>query len=102
MHTTYSLRQLWLGHLSLHEAFWRWMFTYGLILNLVTTMAALALFLAEAPIVLAVIIHLLPLPYSILAATGTWRSADRYQGNPLHPAAAKAVIVIWVVILLFL
>jgi hypothetical protein len=102
MNAAHSLKQLWLGHLSLHEAFWRWLITYGLVLNLVATMIALALVLAEVSIIVVAIIHFLPLPYSLLAATGAWRSADRYQGNPLHPAAAKAVIVIWVVFLLFL
>jgi hypothetical protein len=99
---TISLKQLWLGQLPLREAFWRWLITYDLILNLVATLAALTIVLAEAPIVLAVVVHFLPLPYSLLAGTGAWRSADRYKGNPLHATAAKAAVVIWVVFLLFL
>ncbi len=102
MNTANSLKQLWLGQLPLREAFWRWLITYDLILNLFATMAALTLVLAEAPIVLAAVVHFLPLPYSLFAATGTWRSADRYEGNPFHATAAKAIVVIWVVILLFL
>ena len=102
MNTTISLKQLWLGQLPLREAFWRWLITYDLILNLVATMAALTLVLAEAHIVLAAVVHFLPLPYSLFAATGTWRSADRFEGNPFHATAAKAIIVIWVVFLLFL
>ena len=91
-----SLKQLWLGQLPLREAFWRYAITYDLILNLAATMAALTLILRDAPITLAVFIHFLPLPYSLFAATGTWRSADRYEGNPLHATAAKAAIVIWI------
>ena len=102
MNTTNSLKQLWFGQLPLHEAFWRWLITYGLVMNLVATMIALALVLAEVSIIVVAIIHFLPLPYSILAATGTWRSADRYEGNPFHATAAKAVIVSWFVFLLFL
>lgn len=102
MNTTVSLKQLWLGKLSLREAFWRWLITYDLILNLVATIVALTLVLAEAPIILAAVVHFLPLPYSLFAATGAWRSADRYKGNPFHATAAKAAIVIWVVFLLFL
>ena len=102
MNTTVSLKQLWLGQLPLREAFWRWLITYGLVLNLVATMAALILVLVEAPIILAAIIHFLPLPYSLLAATGAWRSAERYTGNPFHVTAAKAATLIWVVFLLFL
>ena len=80
-----SLKALWLGQLPLREAFWRYAITYDLILNLAATMAALTLVLAEAPIVLAAIAHFLPLPYSLFAATGAWRSADRYEGNPFMP-----------------
>ena len=91
-----SLKQLWLGQLSLPEAFWRYAITYDLILNLAATTTALTLILAEGPIVFAAIIHFLPLPYSLFAAIGTWRSADRYEGNPAHAAAAKVVILIWI------
>ena len=102
MNTAISLKQLWLGQLPLREAFWRWLITYDLILNLVATIAALTLVVAEAPIILAVVVHFLPLPYSLVAATGTWRSAARFEGNPFHATAAKAIIVIWVVFLVFL
>jgi hypothetical protein len=98
---TISLKQLWLGQLPLREAFWRWLITYDLILNLFATLVALTLILAEAPIVLAAVVHFLPLPYSLFAATGAWRSADRFEGNQFHAKAAKAIIVIWVAFLLF-
>ena len=102
MNTAVSLRQLWLGHLPLREAFWRWLVTYGLVLNLVATMIALIFVLAEASIILAAIIHFLPLPYSLFAATGAWRSADRYEGNPFHATAVKAAIIIWFMFLLII
>ena len=71
--------------------------TYDLVLNLAATLAALTFILAELPSAFAVIVHFLPLPYSLFAAIGTWRSADRYEGNPFHAAAAKvALIVIWI------
>ena len=97
-----SLNRLWLGQLPLREAFWRYAITYDLILNLAATIAALTLILVEAPIILAAIVHFLPLPYSLFAATGTWRSADRYDGNPSVANAVKAVIILWVGFLVFL
>ena len=96
-----SLMALWQGQLPLREAFWRYAITYDLILNLAATMAALTLVLAEAPIILAAIVHFLPLPYSLFAATGTWRSADHYEGNPLHASIAKIAIIIWIGFWLF-
>jgi len=91
-----SLKQLWLGQLPLRESFWRYAVTYDLVLNVGATLAALAFILADFPIAFAVIVHFLPLPYSIFAATGTWRSADRYQGNPFHAGAAKFALIMWV------
>ena len=69
---------------------------FTLILNLAATIAALTLILVEAPIILAAIVHFLPQPYSLFAATGTWRSADRYEGNASLANAAKIVIIIWI------
>lgn len=101
--TLYALlKALWLGQLPLREAFWRYAITYDLILNLAATMAALTLVLVEAPIILAAIVHFLPLPYSLLAATGAWRSADRYEGNPSLANAARIAIIIWIGFWLFL
>jgi hypothetical protein len=91
-----SFRQLWLGQLPLHEAFWRYAITYDLMLNIAATLAALAFVLADTPIAFAAIVHFLPLPYSLFAATGSWRSADHYQGNPFHAAAAKFALIIWI------
>ena len=91
-----SLKALWLGQLPLREAFWRFAITYDLILNLAATLAALTFILADSPIAFAVIVHFLPLPYSLFAAIGTWRSADRYDGNPSYSAVAKIVLIIWI------
>ena len=97
-----SLTQLWLGQLPLQEAFWRYLITYDLILNLAATFTALSLFLTEAPVFLAAIVHFLPLPYSLFAGIGAWRSADRFEGNPNLANAAKLSIIIWIGFWLFL
>jgi hypothetical protein len=96
MKVSTSLKALWLGQLPLREAFWRYAITYDLILNLAATLAALTFILADTPIAFAVIVHFLPLPYSLFAAIGTWRSADRYDGNPSHAATAKIALIIWI------
>ena len=95
------LMQLWRGQLPLQEAFWRYLITYDLILNLCATLSALTAVLASAPIALAAVLHLLPVPYSLFAATGAWRSADRYEGNPSLANAAKIAIIIWIGFWLF-
>lgn len=89
------LQQLWLGQQPLPVAFWRFLVTYDLALNLAATLASLTVVLAQGPIALAAVLHLLPVPYSALAATGTWRSANRYTGNPDFATAAKIMSVLW-------
>ena len=101
MKVTTKLRQLWLGQLPLQEAFWRYLITYDLILNLGATLSALTAVLADAPIALAVVLHLLPVPYSFFAATGAWRSAGRFEGDPSLANAAKIAIIIWIGFWLF-
>ena len=96
-----SFKQLWRGQLPLPEAFWRYLITYDLILNLMATTASLTTILAGAPIALALVLHLLPVPYSLFAATGAWRSADRFEGNPSLANAAKIAIIIWIGFWLF-
>jgi hypothetical protein len=95
-----SLQQLWRGELPLPVAFWRYLITYDLTLNLGATLASLSVVLAEGPIALAALLHFLPVPYSLLAATGTWRSANRYTGNPNLANAAKIATLLWVITML--
>lgn len=90
-----SLRQLWRGQLPLGEAFWRYSIVYNLLLNVLATATAAALVVNKAPIALAVIAHLASLPYSICAAIGMWRSADRYAGPRLYADAAKVAVMVW-------
>jgi hypothetical protein len=96
MNAAISLKQLWLGQLPLREAFWRYAITYDLVLNIAATIAALAFILSDTPIAIAVIVHFLPLPYSLFAATGAWRSANSYQGNSFHVTAAKFALILWI------
>jgi hypothetical protein len=90
-----SLRELWLGRLPLDVAFWRYAIVYGLALNVAATGAALALIVLDAPIAAAVIVHLSPVPYSVLATCGVWRSADRYPGRRDIASWAKAAVIVW-------
>lgn len=90
-----GLKDLWRGQLPLETAFWRYAILYGLVLNAVATGAALVLILRDASIALAVILHLLPVPYSVVAMCGVWRSADRYSGPKVNATAARAGVVAW-------
>lgn len=89
------LKDLWHGQLPLDVAFWTYAIVYGLALNVVATGAALVLIVLDVPIAIAIVVHLLPAPYSVLAIGGVWRSADRYPGRQTIASAAKASVIAW-------
>jgi hypothetical protein len=94
-----ELKDLWLGRLPLHVAFWRHAVTYGFLLNLVTTGAFMILMALDMPVALAIVVHFLPVPYLVLAACGVWRSADRFHGSAAISQAAKVGVLAWCVFL---
>ncbi len=83
--------------MPLGRAFWLYAIVYGTLANLVATLLALATVSSGLPAWLAVAVFLLPLPYNVTAAVGTWRSAGRYSGNPLWATAARVAVVVWVI-----
>jgi hypothetical protein len=89
------IKDLWLGRLPLDVAFWTYAIIYGLALNVAATAAALALIVLDAPIALAIAVHLLPVPYSVLATCGVWRSAEHYAGPPIVSTTIKAGVIAW-------
>jgi len=76
-----KLRALWRGQLPLEVAFWHFAIYYGLIVNVLATTVSIVLLLADAPIGLALIVHVVPLPYSVVtvfgALSGLVRAVDR-------------------------
>jgi len=90
----HRLRALWRGELPLEVAFWHYAIYYGLIVNLAFSTIALVLFLNDAPIALVAAVHLLPVPYSVLAAVGVWRSARRH-GTGKFANFARIGVLAW-------
>ena len=88
------LGKLWRGQLPLEIAFWHYAIYYGLILNLAVSTISIVLLLNDAPFTLVVPVHLVPLPYSVLAAVGVWRSARR-RGSGKFPHFARIGVIAW-------
>jgi hypothetical protein len=89
------LKLLWLGYLPLEAAFWQYAIFYGFLFNVAATAAALFLVVLDVPIAIAIIVHLLPVPYSILAMAGVWRSADRYGSQGSFSLVARLAVIVW-------
>lgn len=111
-----TLRNLWAGRLPLRDAFWTYAVFWGLLINVAAGVAALALIVADkaaapaaAPGVaagatmlslLAVAVHLAPLPYNVIALVGVWRSAGRPDSPPSAALAARsAMLAVFVALL---
>ena len=90
-----KLRALWRGELPLEVAFWHYAIYYGLIVNLLTTTLSIVLLLADAPIVLVIAVHLIPLPYSAVTVFGVWRSADRRGQRDKFANFARIGVLAW-------
>jgi hypothetical protein len=97
-----SILALWHGEVSLSQAFWSVTLLYGTLINLIGTGLMFAALLTGLPSLIAIAMHLLPLPYNVLALVGVWRSASAYKGRPSHAAAAQTVAALWFILMLLL
>jgi hypothetical protein len=74
------LLALWRGDLPLGEAFWIWTVFGGLLVNISTSIAFLALISVDLPWVALIVGYGLSLPYNLVTVVGVWRSAARHDG----------------------
>jgi hypothetical protein len=96
-----SLIALWRGDFPLGQAFWHYAIAYGTIANILATAAAIAAVLAGLPDAVAIGLHFLPLPYVVTALVGVWRSANKYRGDPTWAGIAKAAVILWAALMVF-
>ncbi len=94
-----TLRRLWAGELPLREAFWTWAVGGGLVVNIATTLAFLALISMDRPIAALLAGYGLSVPYNVLATVGVWRSADRHEGDAVIANAARFATLLAMVLL---
>lgn len=87
------LRALWRGELPLGEAFWTWAVLGGLLVNVPTSIAFLALVAADLPLLALIVGKGLSLPYNLLATVGVWRSAAR-SGFPLLADLGRGAVLL--------
>jgi hypothetical protein len=95
---TSRLRKLWRGELPLADAFWNYAIIYGSILNLLATIGALAILAIRWPALLALAVHLAPLPYNVVVVVGVWRSAGGDRGSPHWALLARILVIVWAAI----
>lgn len=94
-----TLRALWRGELPLDEAFWTWLVTIGLVINVASSLLFLTLIAVDKPRAALLVGYALSVPYNFLAVVGVWRSAARYQGPSLHADLARGASLVVMAIL---
>ncbi len=99
-HRTIKLvKCLWAGELPLRQAFWEYAVGYASLLNLVTSLAFLALLLNDANPALIILAFVSPIPFNCFVVVAVWRSAGRYRGPKSWADLARVGAVIWMVFL---
>ena len=94
------VRQLWAGGVPLARSFWEFSVLYGLALNVAATVAAMAMLSAGWPGWLALILYLLPAPYTILTLVAVLRSAARHPGRRFWADLARPAAVLWTLLMI--
>jgi hypothetical protein len=93
------IETLWLGHVPLDIAFWRFAVIYGLVLNAATSMLFMGLLVSDAGYAMLTAAFLLPIPYNLFMIVAVWRSAGRYEGPRKWVDWARFASVLWMVVL---
>jgi hypothetical protein len=93
---------LWRGEVPLKEVFWTFTLLVGTLINLLASGLMFAAVAAGIPIVAAILIHFLPLPYNVLALTAVWRSAQAYQGPKMWSHVAQLAAAFWFALMMIL
>jgi hypothetical protein len=89
------MRALWNGKLPLVQAFWEYAVLYVALANIIATVASFAVLASDLPPALAVGVFLLPVPYTVVAVVGVWRSASAYEGPEHWANLARTAAVVW-------
>jgi hypothetical protein len=87
------------GRLPLARAFWVYAILYGTIANLAASVAALAAQVAETPDLVAIALFLSPIPYTLIAVVGVWRSAENDASAGRLSSTARVAVVAWAIVM---
>jgi hypothetical protein len=94
-----ALCRLWKGDLPLPQAFWNWAVARGIVVNVLTSIAFLALIMGDLMLAAFVVGYAISVPYNIIATVGVWRSAGHYEGERRWADLARIVTVAGMIIL---
>jgi hypothetical protein len=88
-----------LGNLPLGDAFWAWAVIGGLLVNISTSIAFLALITNDLPWAALIVGYGFSVPYNVVVLVGVWRSAARHDGPQVHADLARGATLILMTVL---
>jgi hypothetical protein len=94
-----AVLEFWRGGLPLGRALWLWGILGGGVVNLFSTLLAVALLAAGASLWLAALVFVAHIFWNLVLLVGVWRSPGRPEVNYDTARLARMIIVTWVVIL---
>lgn len=89
-------KRRWNGEVPLGQLFWRDMIVTGSLINVASTIVALLILAAKMSALLAVAVHLIPLPYNLFLYGSVLRTADM-SGTP-NAGAIKISATLWIIL----
>ncbi len=96
---TEAILRLWRGEHDLHDTFWRYVIVIGLIVNMTSSIAFIALITNEMPIAALFVGYVLTIPYNVFVLVAVWRSANAYQGMKTTAEFMRIVSLAWLALL---
>lgn len=94
-----KLRTLWQGDYPLADAFWTWVITVGLLVNVTTSLLFLVMITRDQPWVAGLLGYGVSLPYNFVAIVGVWRAAGRYEGPTIYAVLARGSTLVLLAVL---
>ncbi|MSP51833.1 MAG: hypothetical protein EXQ91_05505 [Alphaproteobacteria bacterium] len=91
--------RLWRGEVALGQVFWIYGIAVGAIVNGLATTASLAVVASGGSALVALAIHLAPIPYNLFTLVAVLESARRFAATPAKLRSVRFAIVAWTIFL---
>lgn len=93
------ITRLWRGEHDLHDTFWRYTIVIGLAVNVVTTIAGMALVINDMSFAAALVGYGLSVPYNLFILVALWRSSGAYKGPSFTARFMRVTGLVWMAFL---
>lgn len=90
---------LWRGEIPLARVFWEYMIGWATLLNLLTTGAALIVFMKQGPLWLGLLLHFGIVPLNAFLLVSVWRASE-HDNVSRFALPARIAAIVWFIAML--